>query len=55
MSFPPAKGKGPIKPVYNSVETGAVSTGKGGLPASLKIKRAGTKDLPQIEKTVNAS
>lgn len=34
-------------------ETPAVSTGNGGIPASLKIKAAGTKDAPGIAKTVN--
>lgn len=34
-------------------ETPAVSTGNGGIPASLKAKAAGSKPSPGIEKTVN--
>jgi hypothetical protein len=40
------------KPVKNG-ESPAVSTGKGGIPASLKVKAAGTKDAPGVDKTVN--
>jgi len=36
-----------------NTETPAVSTGKGGIPNSLKIKAAGTKDAPGVDKTVN--
>lgn len=35
-------------------ETPAVSTGNGGIPASLKIKAAGSKSAPGVEKNVNA-
>lgn len=35
-------------------ESPAVSTGKGGIPASLKVKAAGTKDAPGVDKSVNS-
>jgi hypothetical protein len=52
-SFPPANAKknAPV-PV---TESGAVSTGSGGIPASLKIKAAGTKNSPGVERDVNLS
>ena len=50
-TFPP-KGASKNAPVPTT-ETPAVSTGKGGIPASLKIKAAGTKNAPGKEKTVN--
>lgn len=46
-------GGGAAKSVPNT-ETPAVSTGKGGIPASLKAKAAGSKPAPGIEKTVNS-
>lgn len=55
--FPPAKGKKSVSPAQVNLpgnDTGnPVSTGKGGIPASLKIKKAGTKDTPGVDKTVN--
>lgn len=52
MSFPPAKGtKIPkVKMVHESV-----SNGGGGITASLKVKAAGSKNAPGVEKTVSAS
>lgn len=50
--FPPKQG-GNSKPL-KVVDTATVTTGKGGIPASLKIKAAGTKDAPGVEKNVNA-
>jgi hypothetical protein len=37
----------------NNENGGPTSTGKGGIPNSLKVKAAGTKGAPGIEKTVN--
>lgn len=51
MAFPPLKGGNSQPLKVNNV--GPTSTGKGGIPASLKIKAAGTKDAPGLEKNVN--
>lgn len=54
MAFPPSKAKGgaPVQP--QDVAPAPVSTGNGGIPKSLKVKAAGTKDAPGLEKNVNA-
>jgi len=53
MAFPPlnAKKNSPL-PV---TETPAVSSGNGGIKTSLKVKAAGAKNAPGLEKNVNAS
>jgi len=49
--FPPARKQGvPNLPNYDCPP---VSTGKGGIGYSLKLKARGTKDAPGIDKTVN--
>jgi hypothetical protein len=50
-TFPPAKGT--KKASIPSYDCPPVSTGKGGIPASLKVKAAGSKDAPGVEKKVN--
>lgn len=51
-TFPPksASQSAPSIPVKNC---GPTSLGNGGIPASLKVKAAGTKDAPGLEKNVN--
>lgn len=44
-------GKG--KPVKNNENGGPTSTGGGGIPASLKVKAAGTKDASVLNVTLN--
>jgi len=55
--FPPAsggKGMGDVHYAKGAVpKVGPTSTGKGGIAASLKVKKAGTQDAPGLEKTVN--
>lgn len=55
--FPPASGSGKVsrsRAVLPGDDTGnPVSTGRGGIAASLRVKKAGTKDAPGKEKTVN--
>lgn len=56
-SFPPLKG-GNSKSISGygdgtGTTVGPTSTGSGGIPKSLKIKAAGTKDAPGLEKNVN--
>lgn len=53
--FPPAKGNRPNPPTPPQVtgERGPISTGNGGIKASLKVKAAGTKNAPGLDKTVN--
>jgi hypothetical protein len=53
-TFPP-KNASKTVPNVKVTETPAVSTGKGGLPASLKIKAAGLKPTPGVEKINNLS
>ena len=55
--FPPLKGNrtNPPDPSQVTGERGPISTGNGGIKASLKIKAAGTKDSPGLEKNVNLS
>jgi hypothetical protein len=57
MAFPPAKGSGSPKNVNlpGNDQGNPVSTGSGGIPASLKIKAAGTKNSPGVERDVNLS
>lgn len=51
-TFPPKGAKKNV--IVVKPDTPAVSTGGGGIPASLKVKAAGTKDAPGLEKNVNA-
>lgn len=57
MGFPPAKGNKPIPPAPRQVtgERGAISTGSGGLKASIAVKNAGIRPSPGIEKVNSAS
>jgi len=50
-TFPPKKGgnTAPLKVVDNAT----VTTGNGGIKASLKVKAAGTVNSPGLDKTVN--
>ena len=52
--FPPAKAsrKAPVQP--EEAVKNPVSTGKGGLTASIKVKNAGTTPSAGVEKNVNA-
>lgn len=52
-TFPPSKANQKASKPAQVVDLGPVSTGKGGIPASLKIKAAGTVNSPGVEKTVN--
>lgn len=55
-TFPPKRGnKAPVNPPQVTGERGPVSTGKGGIPASLKVKAAGTRPARGAgpDKTVN--
>lgn len=56
-TFPPKKGNNPNPPNPPQVtgERGPISVGNGGIPASLRIKAAGTKNAPGLEKTNSAS
>lgn len=50
--FPPKKAS--KKPKGKSPgDYSTTTTGKGGIAASLRVKNAGTKDAPGVEKTVN--
>jgi len=55
--FPPLKGgrSNPPSPAQVTGERGPISTGNGGIKASLKIKAAGTVNSPGLEKNVNLS
>lgn len=55
--FPPAKGNKQSVPNPPQVtgERGPISTGSGGIKASLSVKAAGTKNYPAVEKNVNLS
>lgn len=55
--FPPARGSRAV-PESRAALSGndkgnPVSTGNGGLKTSLRVKNAGCKDAPGLEKTVN--
>jgi hypothetical protein len=52
-SFPPKSG-GNSKPL-KVVENATVTSGNGGIKASLAVKKAGTKDSPGKEKVNSAS
>lgn len=52
-SFPPKSG-GNSKSL-KVAENATITTGNGGIPASLKIKNAGTVNAPGLEKNVNLS
>lgn len=51
-TFPPKKATKTPNYAGDKTEGGLVSTGNGGIPKSLSIKAAGTKDAPGKEKTV---
>jgi hypothetical protein len=51
--FPPAKGSSKRSAPPVAPEVGPVSTGKGGLKFTLKVKAAGTTNAPGVDKTVN--
>lgn len=51
-TFPPKKATKTPNTAGDKPESGPFSTGKGGIPASLKVKAAGTKDAPGKDKTV---
>jgi len=54
MAFPPLKSnKQPVSPPQVTGERGPISTGKGGIKASLKIKNASIVNAPGVEKNVN--
>jgi hypothetical protein len=53
--FPPKKASKSAPAVLADPIPGPVSTGGGGIPASLKIKAAGTKNAPGVERDVNLS
>lgn len=57
MAFPPTKGNSNSKLYPNSdpkqMDSTPTSTGNGGIPASLKVKKAGTVNSPGLEKNVN--
>jgi len=55
--FPPARNSRQVTEANAALpgndKGNPVSSGNGGIPASLRIKKAGTKDTPGTEKTVN--
>lgn len=55
--FPPARGSKTVSESRAALpgndKGNPVSTGRGGIKASLRIKNAGCKDAPGVEKTVN--
>lgn len=55
--FPPASGSGKVSEsraqLPGNDKGNPVSTGNGGIKTSLRIKNAGCKDAPGLEKTVN--
>lgn len=53
MAFPPSKAKKNSEPKTQVEREAPVSTGKGGIPNSLKLKKAGTSNAPGVEKNVN--
>lgn len=56
-SFPPAQGQRVLTEANTALpgndKGNPVSTGRGGIKASLRIKNAGSHDAPGTEKTVN--
>jgi hypothetical protein len=51
--FPPLHG-GNAKPL-KVVDNATITTGKGGIKSSLRVKKAGTRPSPGVEKTNAAS
>ena len=55
--FPPARGTRVIREGVAALpgndKGNPVSTGRGGIPTSLRLKKAGTHDAPGTDKTVN--
>lgn len=55
--FPPARHNGSVSAsraeLSGNDTKNPISTGRGGIKASLRMKNAGTKDTPGTEKTVN--
>lgn len=55
MSFPPSTNNQSKSKTIPVVRSATISTGSGGLASSIKMKNAGTKPSPGIEKVNSAS